>query len=171
MKRFFWPMAGIVWLLSWQIASSQDTNPITSTSAQRDGTVVVPERPTALDANLGPTADVRPNLGDRQQFPAEVTARIERFKLDARVYLAQQELLKKKMTGANDQERAALREQLRSLRERWLERSREMREQYKDRKAELEMRLRDHRELFDEIRGAAAEKRREAGERPRRGTD
>jgi hypothetical protein len=166
-------LAGALALLGCGAALAQDTNPVsTSANAERSGTVVVPERPTAYDDNTTPNTGILPTpLGNRDQLPAEVTSRIERFKADARRYLAQQELLKKKLAGANDQERAAIREQLRLLREKWLERSREMREQYKDRKAELESKLRDHRELFDDIRGAAAEKRREAGDRPRRGID
>jgi len=170
MKNFWWPLAGAAWLLGWPATFAQ-TNVTTSSDAQRAGQVVVPERPTAIDANLGPTTGVVPPVGDRPQLPPEVSSRIERFKLDARAYLAQQDLLKKKMAGASDQERAALRDQLRNLREKWLERSRELREEYKDRKAELELKLRDHRELFDEIRGAAAERRRDAGERPRRGSE
>jgi hypothetical protein len=130
----------------------------------RNGTIVVP------DSGSGPTGNDGGAVVSKG-MPPQVQVRIERFKLDARAYLAKQDELKRKIQGANKEERAALREQMKLLREQWLERSRELREEYKDRKAELELKLKDHKELFDEVRNAAKERARDAGERPRRGGD
>ena len=137
----------------------------------RSGTVIVPERPTAVDANVSSVATVRPDRPERPALPPEVLARVDRFKLDARAYLAQQDALKKQLQGASDQERAVVREKLRALREQWLEQARELRQEYKERSAELESKLRDHRELFDELRNSAAEQIRGARDDSRRPTD
>jgi hypothetical protein len=104
---------------------------------------------------------------DKQDaVPPKVNDKVEQFKKDAQTYLDQQQAIKKKLQGASDTERAALREQLRILREKWLEQSRELRQLYKERRSELEDKLKDHRELFDELRNAARQK---AGEHRRRG--
>jgi len=143
------------------------TNPLNTLAPKRVGTAVLPEKLTVTDANTA-TASLRPALTERTKFPPEVLARIERFKQDARVYLLQQETLKKKLQGANDRERAAIREQLRELRLQWLERAKEMRKEYKERQAELADKLTEYRELLDNIRTAAL---RDSGGRTRRGDD
>ena len=143
----------------------------TASEPIRSGTVIVPERPTAVDANVSSAVTARPDRPERPALPPEVLARVDRFKLDARAYLAQQDALKKQLQGASDQERAVVREKLRALREQWLEQARELRQEYKERSAELESKLRDHRELFDELRNSAAEQIRGARDDSRRPTD
>lgn len=161
-------VAGVTILLGVFAAGGQDT----STQPTRDGTVIVPERPTAVDANVSSAATVRPARPDlRPGLPPQVQVRVERFKLDARSYLAQQEALKKQLQGANDEQRALIRERLSQLREQWLERARDLRQEYKERKAELENKLRDHKELFDELRNNATEQLRDARDETRRPVD
>ena len=161
-------VAAVMILLGVFAADGQDT----STQPAREGTVIVPERPTAVDANVSATANVRPVRPDlRPSLPPQVQVRVERFKLDARSYLAQQEALKKQLQGANDEQRAVIRERLSHLREQWLERARELRQEYKERKAELENKLRDHKELFDELRNNATEQLRDARDETRRPVD
>jgi len=143
----------------------------TANQPTRDGTVIVPERPTAVDANVSPVTTVRPVRPGRRNLPPEVQARVERFKLDARSYLAKQEELKRQLQGANDEQRAAVRENLRQLREQWLERARELRQEQQERRAELETKLRDHKEMFDELRNNAAEQLRDAKDETRRPVD
>jgi len=149
------------------------TNLDTSTQPVRDGQVLLPERPTAPDAANATTANLRPALAERPSLPPEVNARVERFKLDARAYLEQQEALKKQLQGANDKERAAIRERLRALREQWLERARELRKEFKERQAELADKLEGHRELLDSVRSSAQQQLQEAQQetRTRRGQD
>jgi hypothetical protein len=160
-------LAGVAVLLAVLAADAQSP----ANQAPRNGTVIVPERPTAVDANVSAAANVRPTIPERPGLPPQVQVRVDRFKLDARSYLAQQEALKKQLQGANDTERAAIREKLRQLREQWLERARELRQEYKERRAELENKLRDHREVFDELRNNATEQLRNARDETRRPVD
>lgn len=161
-------VTGVALVLALFHAAAQ-TNPTTS-STIRSGNVLAPDRPTAVDANVSATTAVRPNRPERPALSPEVQNRLERFKLDARAYLAQQEALKKRMYGANEQERAELRQQLRLLREAWLERAREMRQEYRDEKQRLERRLPGHRELFDDLKRDANDELK-SGTRSRRGID
>lgn len=145
------------------------TNPVTTAAEPvREGNVVVPERPTATDANVGLPSSPRPPRTERPNLPPEVVTRLERFKTEAREYLAEQEALKKQLRGANDQDRAAIREKLKLLREQWLEQARELRKDYKERQQELAEKLTEYRELLNDIRTTALE---EAKTRTRRGED
>jgi len=149
-------------------AALAQTNPVnTANHPNRVGQVVLPEQPTVTDANVT-AANLRPVRPERPPLPPEVVVRVERFKQDARAYLAKQEALKKQLQGANDSERAAIREQLKELRRQWLERAKELRKNYKERQAELADKLTEYRELLDNIRTTAL---RDAGGRTRRGDD
>ncbi len=156
--------------LGWWCGAEAQTN-LTTAAGQPSGQVVVPERLTAGDGGLSSSATVRPARPERPELPAQVRARLERFKLDARAYLAQQQALKKKMAGAKDQDREALREQLRALRERWLEQAREMRQEQQAQKQELQQKLQGHKELFDEIRNNTIEQNKQTTEHSRRGIE
>lgn len=158
-------------LLAVAILAAQGADAQTTTQSDRDGTVVVPDRPTAIDANVAPTTALRPVRPERPELPPPVKARIERFKLDARQYIAQQQALKQKLQGANDQQRALIRTQMQELRERWLERSREMRQEFKDRLPEVKARLEDHRKMLDEIRDNARQEIQDRQEGARRGVE
>lgn len=161
----------VIGLLAWSAASLAlaQTNPVDAvTQPKRDGKVLVPERPTATDdANITATT-LRPPRLERGSLPPEVQDRLDRFKADARAYLARQQALKKKLEGANDKERAAIREQLKEIQQQWVERAKEMRKEYKDRQAELADKLKDYRELLDNARSTAI---KDAGGRTRRGDD
>lgn len=160
----------VIVVVAWAAVGTAraQTNPVnTATEPQRDGKIVVPERPTVTDtANLA-TAEQRPTRSERAALPPEVQAQIERLRLDARAYLEQQQALKKKLEGANDKERALIREQLRELQQLWQERAKEMRREYKDRQAELAEKLKEYRELLDNVRSTTL---RDSG-RTRRGDD
>ncbi len=146
------------------------TNPVTVSTVSRDGQVVVPERLTSTDASLG-TSSLRPDRAERPGLSPEVLARIDRFKLDARKYLEQQQALKQKLQGANETEKAAIRQELQALRESWLESAREMRKEFKDRLPELRKELMSHSEVLDSARSSAKEQLQEMQQdsRTRRG--
>jgi chromosome segregation ATPase len=145
------------------------TNPVDAAAQpQRDGKVVVPERTTTTDdANVTSTT-LRPPRLERESLPPVVQERLDRFKTEARAYLARQQELKKKLEGANDKERAAIREQLKEIQQQWLESAKEMRKEYKDRQAELAEKLKEYRELLDNVRSTTL---RDTGGRTRRGDD
>jgi hypothetical protein len=152
-------------------SATAQTNPVnTAGLPKRDGQVVLPEKLTAPDSANATISKLRPVRPERPNLPPEVLARIERFKLDARAYLARQEVLKKQLQGANDKERALIREQLKELRERWLERARELRKEYKERQAELADKLTEYRELLNDVRASALSQAAPGG-RTRRGDD
>ncbi len=146
------------------------TNPVTVSTVSRDGQVVVPERLTSTDASLN-TSSLRPNRVASPGLSPEVLARIDRFKLDARKYLEQQQALKQKLQGANETEKAAIRQELKALRESWLESAREMRKEFKDRLPELRKELMSHSEVLDSARSSAKEQLQEMQQdsRTRRG--
>jgi hypothetical protein len=153
-------MAGACLAISGAVAQTNPT--VNAAEPVRDGKVVVAERLTADGVNLSVATSLRPTRPERPNLPPEVTSRLERFKVDARAYLAQQQALKKKLEGANDQDRAALQERLRALREQWQERALEMRKEYKDRQRELADKLPEYRELLDNLRSSAQQQAREA---------
>jgi hypothetical protein len=149
--------------------SRAQTNVANSTpQTTRDGMVLAPEQTTANDSSVIAASDTRPSRPERPNLPPEVQSRIERFKVDARAYLARQEALKKELQGANDKERAIIREKLNELREQWLERAREMRKEYKERQAELADKLTEYRELLDKSRSTSIQ---DTGGRTRRGDE
>jgi hypothetical protein len=168
MKLINYLSATVAILLMVSAAPAQ-TNPFnTASQPKRSGKVVVPNRPTATDSANVSASNLRPPRVERPNLPPEVRARIERFKLDANTYLAQQQALKKQFQGANDRERAAIREQMKELQQQWVERSKEMRKEYKERQAELREKLSEYRELLDNVRGNTL---LDTGGRPRRGED
>jgi hypothetical protein len=146
-------------------AAVAQTNP-TADAVQpvRDGKVVVPERLTADGTGPTLTANQRPKRAERPNLPPEVLTRLERFKVDARAFLAEQQALKKQLEGANDQDRAAVQDRLRALREQWRERALELRKEYKERQKELADKLPEYRELLDNLRSSAQQQAREAQE-------
>jgi len=168
MKFINYLSATVVVLLMAGAAAAQ-TNPVnTAAQPRRNGRVIVPERPTSTDSANVTSSNLRPPRAERPHLPPEIQARIERFKLDANAYLARQQALKKQFQGANDRERAAIREQMKELQQQWVERSKEMRKEYKERQAELREKLSEYRELLDNIRGNTL---LDSGGRPRRGDD
>lgn len=161
----------VLWLVSHH--ASAQTNVDSTTQPKRTGVSVSPERLTAND--VGPTAGIRPGRPERSGIPPEVKERMDRFRDAARAYLQQTEELKKQLQGANEKERAALREKVRQLREEWLERAREFRKEFKTRQRELSDKLPDYREVIDSVRSAAQEQALQAqpgsGGGPHRGQD
>jgi len=147
------------------------TNVTSSTQLSRDGTTVLPEKLTVTDDST--TSSLRPARVERQKLPPEVLARIERFKREARIYLNQQEDLKKKLQGVNDKERAEIRDKLKSLRDQWLEQAREFRKELRERQRELVDKLPDYREVIESARNAAAQQalQSQKDSRPHRGED
>jgi hypothetical protein len=143
---------GAVSLLALTIARAQ-TNVDSASSVIRSGTTVVPEKLTATDASTA--SNLRPPRPERTKFPPEVLDRIEKFKKEARTYLERQEALKKQLEGANDKERAMLRERIQQLREQWLDQAREFRKELRQRQQELIEKLPDYREVIESARTAA----------------
>jgi len=160
LTKLAWLSAGLTLLAA--LGASGQTNPATSSATiTRSGQVVSPERPTAIDANALATTSVRPATATRPALSPEVQARIDRFKLDARAYLAEQQALKKKLLGANDQERQIIRDRLRVLRQQWLEQASEMRREFKDRVIELQDKLPAYKDLLDSAKENARDQLRQ----------
>jgi hypothetical protein len=166
MKQFF-----VIVLVTMLVASAAlaQTNPVdTAAQPKRDGTIVVPERLTVTDSSILLGVKPRPTRPERPNLPPEVQALIERMKQEARAYLTREQALKKQLQGANDKERAAVRQQLDILRAQWVERSKEIRKEYKERQAELAEKLTDYRELLDSVNRTSLQ---DSSGRPRRGED
>ena len=143
-------------------AAVAQTNPTTGTAAQtvRDGTVVTAAEVSNTDAT--PTSSLRPNRPERRKLPPEVLTRLQQFETDRKKYLAEQQALKKQLVGANDEERAALQERLKLLRDHWRELSLERRKEYKERQQELADKLPEYRELIDSLPSTPQQQARDA---------
>jgi DNA repair exonuclease SbcCD ATPase subunit len=150
-------------------AAFAQTN-VANTAAQpeREGQVVTTESPAATDSGNTSTVNNRPDRTERKNLPPEVIALIHNFKEARERYLARQEALKKKLEGATDKERDAVREQIKELRAQWEELAKEKRKEFKERQAELADKLSEYRELLNEVRATAVT---DGGGRTRRGED
>jgi septal ring factor EnvC (AmiA/AmiB activator) len=156
-------VATVALCLAIGMASALAQTNITPAAGTRVGKIVVPDAPANSDAI---TTVIRPSVTERPTLPPEVLERIQRFRKDAQAYLDKEQAIKKKLQGANDQERAKLREELGLMRQKLLEQQRQLREEFRDRLSELRSKLQDRSELFDSLRDAAASAR---GGRDRRG--
>src|SRR5438132_253771 len=125
-KRWVIVVAFGLWL-GLAIASAQ-TN-ITPAAGTRVGKIVVPDAPANSDAI---TTVTRPTVTERPSLPPEVLERIQKFRKNAQAYLDKEQAIKKQLQGANDQDRARIRAELRLLREKLLQQQRELREEFKD---------------------------------------
>jgi hypothetical protein len=138
--------AAAIWLGLGLVCCPGQTNPATTAEGTRIGKVVLPDAPAPSD---GVTPVLRPKVPERQDLPPEVIDKIKKFERDRQAYLDREQALKKQLQGANDQERARVRAQLKLAREQWLERSRQSREEFRDRAREIKEKLADHREVID----------------------
>jgi len=156
---------------AWLIAATAlaQTNVTPSVQPLREGQAVSPDKLTVNDVST--ESNLRPQRTERQKYPPEVLARLEKFKQQARDYLNQEQVLKKELEGANDKERAAVREKMKQAREEWLERSREFRKEFRERQQELLDKLPDYREVLDSARTAAQQSAQQSDTRPHRGED
>jgi hypothetical protein len=158
MKDYVHLLAIGVWglLLTGQAWAQATTNgTISTTTRDRIGTVVVPEKTPTADAAAN-TA-VRPVRPERNTLPPAVIDRVARFKREARLYLERQEVLEKQMRGATEAERAKIRAQLSDLLEQRRAQAIQLREEFKDRLPELREKLSSHREMLEKVREDARE--------------
>jgi len=142
-----------IWLGLALVCGSAQTNPTVAAEGTRIGKVVVP-MPEAPPPSDSITPVNRPKVPERVDLPPEVIAKMKKFERDRQAYLDREQALKKQLQGANDKDRAAVRAQLRLLREQWLERSRQSREEFRDRAREIKEKLADHREVIDSAQGS-----------------
>jgi len=149
-------------------AVAQTNQGDTTLPTEREGQVLLPDRPTSTDVANATTVDLRPTRPERPNLPPEVQALLERYKLEARAYLNEQEKLKKQLQGANDKERAVIRAQIRELQQKWSQQAKALRREFKDREPQLRDKLSGHRELLDNTRASTLPA---AGDHPRRGVD
>jgi len=163
-------LAGV---LIWLAASGAlaQTNVTSTSQPTREGQTVSPDKLTVTDVST--TSNLRPTRTERQKLPPEVLDRLEKFKQSARDYLNKQEDLKKQLQGANDKERAAIREKIKQLREHWLEQAREFRKEFRDRQEDLRRKIPEYGPLLDSVRAAAKESatQSQTDTRPHRGED
>jgi hypothetical protein len=151
----------LVSVAAWLIALSAvgQTNVSSTSQPTRNGQVVVPEKLTATDASTA--SNLRPPRPERQNLPPEVQERLNRFKSAAREYLEKREALKKQLQGANDKDRAAIRDSMKQLREQWLDQAREMRREFRDRALELKTSIPELDEVIRSAQEAVQEQTRD----------
>jgi Skp family chaperone for outer membrane proteins len=140
----------------------------TTREGTRSGRVIVPEKPAVSLINPELNA-VRPVRSEFNALDPLTKDRIASFERAREAFLAKIAELEKQARGANDQERAQIRERINELRRELLERARAIREEASERKRELLERLPKHREVLDEARDKAREQLNST--RKRRGED
>jgi hypothetical protein len=133
---------------------AQDPNSTSANTQDRVGRVITADPPANTSVNgVGP---ITPLVAERNSVSPEVKNRLQDFRRQADAYVQQQEDLRKQLLGAaTDAERERIRQQLRTVREQWLEIQRQVREDTKERAAELIQQMPNRREL---LREAAQEK-------------
>src|SRR6185436_1556789 len=114
-------MALLLCLWVGLVPGSAQTNPTATVDGSRIGKVVTAPDPPLASDSLIPV--VRPKIQERPDLSPEVQDRLQRFRREAKAWLDKEQMLKKQMHGANDQERARIREQLEDIRQKYLERS------------------------------------------------
>src|SRR5262245_42078382 len=161
-KRPMSLLSAAAWLIA--LSAVGQTNVNSTSQPTVNGQVVVPEKLTATD--VSPASNLRPPRPERQNLPPEVQERLNRFRGAARDYLEKREALKKQLQGANDKERAAIRDSMKQLREQWLDQAREMRKEFRDRAVELRNAIPELDEVLQSARDAALEQSQNSRPRP-----
>ncbi|MBL9171223.1 MAG: hypothetical protein JNN07_26055 [Verrucomicrobiales bacterium] len=90
--------------------------------------------------SLIPSA-VRPSRGEQQPVSAEIRAQLLKFESARDAYLKRQKELTQQLKGAGEDQRKAVRDQLKGLREQWLEQSLQFRREARSRIADLKTEL------------------------------
>lgn len=83
--------------------------------------------------------------------PADVEALVRQFQQDREAFMTQQRALEQQMSGATEQERQRLRQQLKDQMEQWKEQQARLREQLQAQCDRLGEQLRDHTRLMDRV--------------------
>ena len=166
---------GLLWLFLVAWNTGAQTNVITPSTRDWSGRVVLPDsdQPTSVDSINTLSQLQRPTRLEQNKLPPEVQERLRIFEQVRKRYLEQQEILRRRLLGATDQDRARIRAQIQTLREHWLERARQLRQEFKDRQRELLDKLPGHREVLENAREAARDQVRDQmrDTRDRRGQD
>ena len=84
---------------------------------------------------------VRPTRGEQQPVSAEIRAQLLKFESARDAYLKRQKELMQQLKGASDEQRKVVRDQLKGLREQWLEQSLQFRREARGRIADLKTEL------------------------------
>jgi len=158
-------VAFVLGLLLVETQCPAQTTSAPPTTTARNGQVVQLDQPPPAQDNvfsgnpMGFTSDGNKNVN----LSPAVQDRIERFKQDAKLYMEKQEALKKQLQGANDTDRARIREQLRALRQEWLDRAREIR-------SDTKARIRELPSSYNELKNSLQKQEPQSGRRHRPGT-
>ena len=150
---------GVLLGLGWPALDGlgQTNVSIPSQPITRVGRVVLSEQ-QAVDIGL-PLAPE-----DRQGLPLEIRERIRRFEAIREAYLTEQELLRKRLTGAaTEEERDRIRALIKQSRDAWLARARTLREEARERLRELQTLLPSRSEILDAARERVRETHKRRG--------
>jgi len=131
-------------------AARSQTGITPTTPKDRVGRVITPNPPKG---NLDPMTQTgtRPVLQERNAVSPEVQNKLLTFRSQADAYVRQQDELRKQLIGAaTDAERERVREQMRTIRDKWLDIQRQVREDAKERASELMQQVPNRREVLRE---------------------
>ncbi len=125
------------------------------------GKVLLPE-PTATPTD--PTLPLlkRPDRPERPPLSGDIKEKLRQFESAREAYLKAREDLEARARGSTDEQRNAIRDRMKDLREEWLKRQREFRDETRDRVRDLQRELNRGRgrEAFDENKRNILERNR-----------
>ena len=159
-NKFLFAIGLAVWIGMTAALGQTNISPTLAEGTRIGKVVSSPTAPLASDAFA---AVNRPKVAERPDLSPEVNERIQRFRRDAQLYLDRQQALKKQLEGANDQERARIREQMEIARLKWVERTRELRAEHRDRALELRDKLRDYAPVINSAQDSLRDSRNNRG--------
>src|SRR5262249_3324056 len=127
--------------------------PPSTSIADKVGQIIVPDLGNALSGS-GAGLNRPPRL-ERPDLAPEVKVRLARFAESREAYLAKQQELLRKLSGATDADREQIRKQLQQLRDDWLDRAKAFREDARTRMRELQSELPRYRDSLKDAQEGA----------------
>ena len=121
---------------------------------------VQPEHPDHPLDKEKPAHPDKPDRGANVQLPEDVKKLIDEFNQARQDFLQDQKELLAQIKDASKEQREKLRDQLKTNREEWLEKQKELREEIRERLKELREKLPNHREIIDEAKGKAKDRKK-----------
>jgi hypothetical protein len=152
-------VAGLVGLTSSVVdgfgqTGQTDVTPTLKTP-ERDGRVILSDQQAAENNLLSI---------DRQKLPLEIKERLRRFEVVREAYLKEQDLLRRRLTGAvSEEERDRIRALIKASQEAWLARARALREEARERIQELKALTPSRSEVLNDALDKARDVHRRRG--------
>lgn len=134
--------SGVLWAQDKPVTDPAEGGTPSTTSASSAGRVLEFQNGSVVQSGESavPSA-IRPTRGEQQPVSAEIRAQLLKFESARDAYLKRQKELMQQLKGAGEDQRKTVRDQLKGLREQWLEQSLQFRREARGRIADLKTEL------------------------------